>query len=151
VGLLVSLSVAAAAVSTALADGPPVPDFFRPYGLVQSGGANIFPETQPVVAFVRDTNCGSGATFVALPADGTPASDVGKTVFALNVLADGTGGGERRGCGRVNDPVMLYFPVLHALATPKPKFVVGTVRIDVAVGAVLGSQARLGAIGADGQ
>ena len=138
-------------VSTALADGPPTPNFFRPYGTVQSEGSNIAPEAQPVVAFVRDTNCGSSLTFVALPADGTPQDDVGKTVYALDVLADGTNGGERAGCGRPGDAVTLYFPLLHAFASPQPSFVAGTLRVDAEIGAALPSQVRLGVIGSDGQ
>jgi hypothetical protein len=87
---------------------------------------------------------------VALPDDGTPQDDVGKTVYALDVLADGTDGGERIGCGRAIDPVALYFPLLHRFATPQPPFAAGTSRVDIELGTALPSQVRLAAVGSDG-
>ena len=135
--LLASCCLAAIVAGVAHADGPPVPDLFRPYGVAQTAGSNIAPEEQPVVAFLHDTNCGVGQTLIALPDIDTPPADVGKTVYALDVLADGDGPGQRPGCGHPGDPVTLYFPALHALATPKPLFAAETARVDVEVGAPL--------------
>lgn len=130
-GLLFSLLLGAAAVSTALADSPPVPDFFFPYGKVQMNGANLNPAIQPVIAFANGKACGDSQTLVATADPNTPADDVGKTVYVVDVLADGTALGQRPKCGHPGDAVTLYFPVAHAIGNQTPTFQQGGERVDL--------------------
>ena len=122
--------VALLAAIPATADAPPQPTFFWPYGKALSGGSNLVPAVQPVIAFVNGIACGSDTTLVATPGEGTPASDVGKTVYAIDVAADGTAVGERAGCGHAGDPVMLYFPQ-SGMAVQQPSFHQGPQRADL--------------------
>jgi hypothetical protein len=105
---------------------------------------------QPVVAFVHDTNCGAGSTSVAEAGDGVPASDAGKTVYVLDVLADGPGAFQRTGCGRPGDVVRLYLPLLHAFLLPPSTFHQGFQRLDTTPGVPLGFQVRTPLTAADG-
>ena len=148
-----SLILAAAAlwlVREARAVDPPRPDFFWPYGIVQLDGANLSPAEQPVVAFVGGTACGSAMTKVALAGQDVPAGDVGKTVYVVDVLADGAGRGQRAGCGRVGQPVTLYFPASGRIASFHPTFQVGGLRVDVALTQVLGERRMAVQVSADG-
>jgi hypothetical protein len=131
VALLFSLLVGAAAVSTVAADSPPVPDFFFPYGIVQMGGTNLNPSIQPVLAFVNGKTCGDAVTQIAGAAPDTPAGDVGKTVYVVDVLANGTALGQRPACGHAGDSVTLYFPVSHAIGNQQPAFKQGGERVDL--------------------
>ncbi len=132
--LLVSFVLGGAFIASAFAQAPTAPDFFWPYGKVLIGGANLDPVVQPVVAFVNGNACGSGETLVATAAEGTPADDVGKTVYVLDVLADGTSVGQRPGCGHPGDAVTLYFPASHSVASQQPTFVPGGQRVDLDLG-----------------
>ncbi len=136
VRLLRRLAVpAAAVVGLALvavhADGPPQPDFFWPYGTVQIDGANIEPAEQPVIAFVNGKSCGDAFTKVAPEGPDTPEGDAGKTVYVVDVLADGTNPGDRAGCGRAGDPVSFYFPPIGRMAAQQPLFTAGSARVDL--------------------
>lgn len=74
-----------------------------------------------MVVFVNGVECGWTTTKVAVPGPGTPADDVGKTVYVVDVLADGgNGGGSKPGCGRPGDLVTFYFPQSHRMATQHP-------------------------------
>ncbi len=112
-------------------DGPPFPDFFWPYGIVQLDEENLAPPTQPVVAFVNGRACGQAETKVADAGGSNPPGDAGKTVFVITVLADGPGEGQRPGCGRLGDSVQLWFPRLGYLAAETPLFKAGPQRIDL--------------------
>jgi hypothetical protein len=129
--LLFSLLLGTAAISTAAADTPPVPDFFFPYGKVQMGGANLNPTVQPVIAFVNGKACGDSQTLVAPAAPDTPPDDVGKTVYVVDVLANGAALGQRPNCGHPGDTVSLYFPVAHAIGNQTPSFQQGGQRVDL--------------------
>ncbi|MBA4181617.1 MAG: hypothetical protein C0506_13585 [Anaerolinea sp.] len=147
--LLVCLSVVAGGAPGASAQTPPAPSFYWPYGIVQIAGTNLTPPAQPVIAFVNGKACGSGATTVAAAAEGTPAGDVGKTVYVIDVLADGAATGERPGCGRAGDPVTLYFPQ-SGVAAQQPLFKQGGQRVDLDITVQTGFRAALPALAADG-
>ena len=132
--VLVSLFLASTAVPGALAQDPPQPDFFWPYGRVQLDGANIQPPQQTVIGIVNGRACGESTTLVATQAPGVPAGDIGKTVYVVDVLADGSGTGHRAGCGHPGDSVVLYFPAVHRLSQQQPLFAVGGQRVDVDLG-----------------
>ena len=129
--------------------GPPQPTFYWPYGVVQANGANLSPAVQPVIAFVNGKVCGSGMTQVATAGTNTPASDVGKTVYVLEVAADGSAPGERVGCGKAGSGVTLYFPE-SGLALPSGIFKQGPERLDVAIAKALVNQRALPALADDG-
>ncbi|MEP7216687.1 MAG: hypothetical protein ABI782_10580 [Anaerolineaceae bacterium] len=131
--LVAFLVLVAVPVRVAFADSPPAPDFYWPYGKVQIFGGNLSPSVQPVIAFVNGKACGAAQVTVALPADGTPIGDVGRTVYVIDVLADGTGIGQRPGCGRAGDPVSLYFPK-SGVAVQRPLFKQGGERVDLDIG-----------------
>lgn len=135
-GVLAS-SILAAPVSGALAVDPPQPDFFWPYGIVQVDGANVSPELQPVLALVNGKVCGEATTLVATAGPGVPPGDVGKTVYVVDVLADGAATGQREGCGRPGDTVLLYFPASRRMAVQQLAFVSGGQRANVDLGAEL--------------
>lgn len=129
--LLFSLLVGVAAVATAAAVSPPVPDFFFPYGKVQMNGANLSPAVQPVIAFTNGKACGDSQTLIATADPDTPADDVGKTVYVVDVLAAGTALGQRPNCGHPGDAVSLYFPVAHAIGNQTPSFQQGGQRVNL--------------------
>lgn len=128
------LALSSLAASPAFALDPPRPDFFWPYGTVQSGGANIEPAEQAVLALVGGRVCGQASTAVAQAGPGVPAGDVGKTVYVVDVLADGFGPGQRPGCGQPGSPVLLYFTRSGALAAQRLTFTPGGARYDLALG-----------------
>ena len=132
-GVLVLASVAFGA-SSAFGQNPPQPDFFWPYGTVQLGGSNIEPQQQTVIGVINGRACGEATTLVAGAGPGVPVGDAGKTVYVVDVLADGTNGGQRTGCGRPGDPVLLYFVGSHRLATQQAFFSAGGQRLDVELG-----------------
>lgn len=149
-GLLVLLSAAFAAVfSDASAEGPPQPDFYWPYGTVSVEGENLQPAVQPVLAIVNGRVCGSGATSIANAGAGVPSADVGRTVYVLDVLADGTNTGQAPGCGHPSDPVTLYFPESQRLAFERPLFRQGPERVDLNLGPVLASRLQTPMLAAD--
>ena len=131
--LVAFLVLVALPARVAVADSPPTPDFYWPYGKVQIFGGNLSPSVQPVIAFVNGKACGTAMVSVAPPADGTPIGDVGRTVYVIDVLADGTGIGQRPGCGRTGDPVTLYFPK-SGIAVQQPLFKQGGQRVDLDIG-----------------
>ena len=131
--LVAFLVLVVAPARVAFADSPPAPDFYWPYGKVQIFGGNLSPSAQPAIAFVNGKACGTAQVIVAPPAEGTPIGDVGRTVYVIDVLADGTGIGQRPGCGRPGDPVTLYFPK-SGIAVQQPPFKQGGQRIDLDIG-----------------
>jgi hypothetical protein len=134
----------------ALAQDAPLPDFYWPYGQVQVDGSNIEPPAQPVIAIVRGQACGSSTTLVAQPGPETPAADANKTVYVVNVRADGTGGGQRPGCGRPGDPVLFYFPILRRFATTMPLFRQGEERVNLSLGPPMTTRLPLPFVSDDG-
>ena len=121
----------AVASRTSHAAAPPFPDFFEPYGHALIAGANIVPERQQVIAFVRGKSCGTGKTLLAVAGEGVPVSDVGRTVYSIAVRADGPGTGQRGGCGFFGDQVTLYFPESHRTTTLPLAFAPGGRRVDL--------------------
>ena len=134
----------------AAADSPPVPDFFWPYGLIQTNGADISPAVQTVMAFVNGESCGTAQTQVATASDGTPPGDVGHTVYVINVFANGTSAGDRSGCGQANSPVMLYLPQSHLIAQQQPLFQQGSERVDLNMSVQLSNQSVVPSLSNDG-
>ncbi len=145
-----AFSCAAAGVTSALAIDPPQPDFFWPHGTVQLAGENVEPEVQPVIALVNGRACGEAETFVAQAGEGVPPGDVGKTVYVVNVLADGTSAGQRPGCGEAGELVSLYFVGSHRLALQQPQFAVGGLRVDLELGPELSFRMPLPMLAGDG-
>ena len=131
--LLAVLLVGIISARPAQAQTPPAPDFYWPFGKVQVFGGNLSPSVQPVIAFVNGKACGTAQVSVAPQADGTPLGDVGRTVYVIDVLADGTGIGQRPGCGRPGDVVTLYFPK-SGIALQRPLFRQGGQRVDLDIG-----------------
>lgn len=129
---------------------PGAPDFAWPYGTVLVDGANLEPPVQPVIALVNGVSCGDALTKVATAAPGTPPGDVGKTVYVVDVLADGSRPGQRLGCGVAGLPIQLWFPVARRLALQQPLFAPGGQRIDLALGAPLGFELRATVVASDG-
>lgn len=149
-GLLVLLSaVFAAALGDAVAQGPPQPDFYWPYGTVSIEGENIEPAVQPVLAIVNGRVCGSGATTIANAGPDVPPTDVGRTVYVLDVLADGTNAGQAPGCGTPGDLVTLYFPESQRVAFERPLFRQGPERVDLNLGPILTSRLQTPMLAAD--
>ncbi len=124
-----------AANVSAQAPGPP--DFFLIYGQVQVNGANISPEVQPVIAYVNGKVCGQGETLVATEGENVPESEIGKTVYRIDVRADGTRVDQTPGCGRSGDKVTLYFPSIQRFGAQEPTFKTGSERVDIALGGAL--------------
>ncbi len=142
--------VVALALSSVSADSPPIPDFYWPYGKVLVNGANLNPAQQAVVGIVNGRACGADKTLVATASPGTPADDVGKTVYVVNVLADGTASGQQKGCGHPGDPVILYFPESHRVGSPQGAFQAGGQRVDLALGPELTFRIPLPQAASDG-
>lgn len=148
--LLASVCAGAAVMASAAADSPPIPDYFRAYGTAQSSGVNIFPEVQPVIAFANGRVCGAGSTSLVAAAEGTPASDVGKTAYVVDVQSDHGSVPAARGCGHANDPVLLYFPASQRVAIQRPLFAFGAARTNVELAAPLQFQLRSPQLASDG-
>ena len=134
-GGAVLLLTAVAAPAAAQAPGPP--DFYWPYGIVQADGGNLSPAVQPVYAFVNGIRCGEGVTLVATAGANVPAGDVGKTVYKIDVLADGSRVDQRPGCGEAGDEVTLYFPAMRRFAVQSPTFKQGGERLDLTLAGAL--------------
>ena len=120
-------------VVAALAQAPSPPTFAYLYGRVAVDGANVVPETQPVIAFVNGKSC-EGAptqTFVAAEGDDVPPEDIGRTVYVIDVLADGENVYEREGCGHPGDPILLYLPAIGRMSSTQPLFQPGPLRADL--------------------
>ena len=148
--LLAAGIFAAALSSLANAADPPKPDFFWPYGIVQAAGGNLTPAEQPVLALIDGAVCGSATTRVAPAEADTPTADVGKTVYVVDVLADGSGPGQRPGCGRVGLPVTLYFPGSARIASHHPTFQAGSLRVDLDLAQTLSFRRSTPEVASDG-
>ncbi len=135
-GLLVLL-LAAFSLREARAQGPPQPDFFWPYGTVSFDSGNIDPAIQPVLAMVNGKVCGQATTMIAVPGAGVPPSDVGRTVYVVDVLAAGSSAGQAPGCGTPGALVTLYFPQAQRVALEQPAFQQGGLRVDLNLGPAL--------------
>ncbi|MCC6381616.1 MAG: hypothetical protein IT304_03860 [Dehalococcoidia bacterium] len=128
-GTVAAVALSAAAAPLVHAD-PPAHDFFWPYGRVSDGGANVSPEVQPILALVNGVVCGADETKVAPAGD----PDAGKTVYVVDILADGSSPGQRPGCGHAGDLVTFYFPASGRLALQHPSFTAGPARVDLDLG-----------------
>jgi hypothetical protein len=131
------------------ATDPPQPDFFWPYGRILSDGENAGPQMQRVIALVNGRACGEATTKVADAGPGVPQSDVGATVYVIDVLAAGSNAGQRLGCGLAGDPVMLYFVGSRRFAQQEPLFMAGSQRVDVDLGPELAFQLTSAMIAGD--
>ena len=148
-GLVAALSLAAPSG----AQNPPTPPSFTYlYGQALLGGENVAPEVQPVVAFVNGKSCGGGSpqTFVATEGTDVPEEDVGRTVYVIDVLADGTKNYERPGCGRPGDAILIYFPKVGRMAGVQPLFQAGPLRADLELEVALGYRGVLPQLANDG-
>ncbi len=128
-----TLLLATTVAGPASAQAPGPPDFYWPYGIVQADGANVSPAIQPVQAFVNGVLCGQGETLIATAGENVPDTDVGKTVYKIDILADGTRVDQRPGCGTEGDEVTFYFPAMRRFATQNPTFHQGGERQDLAL------------------
>jgi len=146
----VSAAVALAVLSSASADSPPIPDFYWPYGKVLVNGSNLIPFQQAVVGIVNGRACGVDKTLVASASPNTPADDVGRTVYVVNVLADGSASGQRTGCGHPGDAVTLYFPESHRIGLSQGTFQPGGQRVDLNLGPELTFRVPLPLASSDG-
>lgn len=135
-GMLVLAFCSVSGSGAAGAIEPPQPEFFWPYGRVSVDGMNLDPPDQQVIALVNGVACGETTTKVAADGPGVPAEDAGATVYVVDVL---TAAG-RPGCGAAGDAVMLYFVGSKRIALQQPVFVVGSQRVDLDLGPVLGYQ-----------
>ncbi len=130
---------------------PPAPPLFAwPYGTVQAEGGNIDPAVQPIIALVNGRACGEAMTQVAVAGPGTPASDVGKTVYVVDVLADGARPGERPGCGAPGLAIRFWFPVAGRFAQQEAVYAPGGQRVDLELGPVLPFRMAAPLVAADG-
>ncbi len=147
-GAAIVVALGAFAVAGAVDPGPPgIP--FMAYGQVQVSGANISPEVQKVIVFVNGVECGTAMTKVATAGAGTPAEEVGKTVYVIDVLADGgTAYGSKAGCGRPGDLVTFYFPAIHRVATQHPAWQTGARRENLELGVALTNRLVVAAVSA---
>lgn len=134
VGVLASAFLALSVLGLVSAADPPQPDFAWPYGKVQLDGENLTPPVQRVIALVNGKTCGEAMTLTAQAGNGVPVGDVGKTVYVVDVLADGTSAGQRSGCGRPGDVISLYFPDSHRMAAQQTTFQAGSQRLDLDLG-----------------
>lgn len=148
-GLLAALSWA----SLSLAQNPPgPPSYAYLYGQALVGGENINPAIQPVVAFVNGKSCGSGTaqTFIATKGQDVPDEDVGRTVYVIDVLADGTKNYERPGCGHPGDPITIYFPDIERMSSFEPLFQAGGLRANLELDVTLSHRGVLPQLASDG-
>lgn len=145
-----AFSLVAGAAAPALARTTGAPDFAWPYGRVQAAGGNVSPIEQPVIALVNGRACGEGSTKLAQAGTGVPAGDVGKTVYVVDVLADGTNPGQRPGCGTAGATIRLYFPVSRRIASQQAAFAPGPQRFDVDLGPELGFRLAAPVVAGDG-
>ncbi len=144
--LLASVCAAVGLGAVAFAQMPPAPDFFWPYGVARSGGMSV-PPGQPIIAFIRGLSCGVDQTKIATA--GPPDSDIGKTVYVIEIAADGSGPAQRPGCGRAGDPVLFYLPAQHLTAIQQPAFHQGQERVDLDFENQLRFQARAPQVAGD--
>jgi hypothetical protein len=113
------------------AANPPLPEFSTLFGHALVAGTNISPEEQRVIAFVRGGACGEGRTLAPAAGEGVPPTDVGRTVYTVNVLPSGPGAGQRPGCAFPGDQVTLYFPESHRTTTLPLAYSAGGRRVDL--------------------
>lgn len=150
---IAAVSVALGWAALAAAQSPPgAPTFAYVYGQVLIGGANISPETQPVIAFVNGVSCGGTptTTIVAAEGDDVPEEDIGRTVYVIDVLANGTNTYERLGCGQPGIPITLYLPSIGRMSSQQPLFQSGPIRVDLELDVALSQRAGIPQLAADG-
>lgn len=103
--------------------GPPDDNYV--YGQVLASGENISPAEQTIIAFVNGIACGWVQTKVATDHPDNPPADVGKTVYAVAVRADGSYSPQKPGCGKAGDLIRFYLPEAHRFATQTAVFTAG--------------------------
>ena len=133
-------------------DPPPAPpDFTTVFGPVQLDGQNISPAVQPIVAFVNGNSCGDSEEQTQVASDDPAnAPDIGKTVYAISVFADGSGFGQSPGCGTSGDSIHFYLPALHRMANETATFDgVGFTRQELTLGPELQFRATVPVLAAD--
>jgi hypothetical protein len=151
--IIAAASTAAGWAALAGAQSPPgAPTFAYVYGQVLVGGANISPETQPVIAFVNGVSCGGTptTTLVATAGDDVPEEDIGRTVYVIDVLANGTNNYERVGCGQPGVPIMLYLPSMGRMSSQQPLFQSGPIRADLELDIALSQRTGIPQLASDG-
>ena len=151
--LIAAASAAAGWAALAGAQSPPgAPTFAYVYGRVLQGGENISPEAQPVIAIVNGASCGGTptTTLVATEGDDVPEEDVGRTVYVIDVLANGTNTYERAGCGQPGLPITLYFPAIGRMSSQQPLFQAGPIRADLELDIALIHRSTVSQVASDG-
>ena len=130
-GRLVLLAVAVAATlivwgpdAPSRAQGPPpFPDFTTVFGrALMIDGGNLSPSEQPLIAFINGRSCGWSSTHIARAAEDVPLGDWGRTVYAIDARADGTGLYQLPGCGTAGDAISFYFPLIGRMAAREASF-----------------------------
>lgn len=130
---------------------PPIPDFTTAFGQVQLDGANVSPSAQTVIAFLNGHACGWGSTQVATDHPDNPPGDVGKTVYDVDVRADGSGIFQIPGCGTQNAAISFYFPESGRMAAEQTTFAgAGFVRVDLSLDTALSHRLRAQLTASDG-
>ena len=151
--MIAAASAAIGWAALAGAQSPPgAPTFAYLYGQVLVGGENVAPESQPVIAFVNGISCGGAptTTLVATEGDDVPEEDIGRTVYVIDVLANGTNNYERTGCGEPGLPIMLYLPAIGRMSSQQPLFQSGPIRADLELDIALTQRAGIPQLAADG-
>ncbi len=128
-GLSALLAIAAAALiiwfaaAPLRAQGPPpFPDFTTVFGRALVDGENLSPPAQPLIAFINGHSCGWSSTQLASAREDVPIGDWGRTVYAVDARADGSGLYQIPGCGTAGVTISLYFPLIGRMATQEVSF-----------------------------
>jgi hypothetical protein len=88
--------------------------------------------------------------FVTTEGDDIPPEDIGKTVYVVDVLADGHNVYEREGCAHPGDPILLYLPAIGRMSSTQPLFQPGPVRADLQLDIWLGYRQVVPAVASEG-
>jgi hypothetical protein len=113
---------------------------------VQQDNGNLVPNSQPVLAFVSGTACGTALTRLAPSGPETPPEDADHTVYALKVLS----AVDRAGCGLPGASVSLYFPQLGRMANESTPFADAERRLNLTLGPPLGNRLIIHYVSGDG-
>jgi hypothetical protein len=142
--------VAFRGIASGIEPPPSAPDFTTVFGPVQMDGQNLSPNEQVVIAMVNGLSCGNDVTKVASD-DPSNAPDIGKTVYAISVLADGAGFSQAPGCGTNGDAISFYFPELRRFALETSTFTgVGFKRQELTLGPELTQRQAIPLVTSDG-
>ena len=156
IALVASAGLAALlAPGVAAQNGPPgPPDVTFVFGQVLQNGENIVPEQQPIIVFVNGRACGWDETKVAEAHPDNPPDDIGKTVYAVDVRADGSGPFQAPGCGTNGDEMTFYLPAIGRSSSLTETWggssTIAQKRLDLAMDRVLGNRLPVPLTATDG-